>query len=83
LPVTAPVLPIDAAVLDIRERIATLDGALTDDDTHTVRKIVVAADVLFAFDKATDPVAPNVMPDGRDNPQGRAQNRRVEISFTR
>jgi len=30
-----------------------------------------------------DPVAPNVKPDGGDNPQGRAQNRRVEISFVR
>ncbi len=25
------------------------------------------------------PIAPNTMPDGRDNPDGRAQNRRVEI----
>ncbi|SER45795.1 Outer membrane protein OmpA [Nitrosomonas sp. Nm51] len=25
------------------------------------------------------PIAPNTMPDGRDNPEGRAQNRRVEI----
>lgn len=29
----------------------------------------------------TDPVAPNNYPDGRDNPEGRAQNRRVEIKF--
>jgi outer membrane protein OmpA-like peptidoglycan-associated protein len=28
---------------------------------------------------ATDPVAPNMLPDGRDNPSGREQNRRVEI----
>ncbi len=27
----------------------------------------------------TDPVAPNVNPDGSDNPEGRALNRRVEI----
>jgi outer membrane protein OmpA-like peptidoglycan-associated protein len=30
-----------------------------------------------------DPVAPNTMPDGRDNPAGRAQNRRVEIALER
>ncbi|WP_238480134.1 OmpA family protein [Eikenella glucosivorans] len=28
---------------------------------------------------AADPVAPNAKPDGSDNPEGRAQNRRVEI----
>jgi outer membrane protein OmpA-like peptidoglycan-associated protein len=28
---------------------------------------------------ANDPVAPNMLPDGRDNPAGRQQNRRVEI----
>lgn len=28
-----------------------------------------------------DPVAPNTLPDGSDNPQGRQQNRRVTISF--
>jgi outer membrane protein OmpA-like peptidoglycan-associated protein len=27
------------------------------------------------------PVAPNQKPDGRDNPEGRAQNRRVEINI--
>ena len=27
------------------------------------------------------PVAPNKKPDGRDNPEGRAQNRRVEINI--
>ena len=26
------------------------------------------------------PIAPNTLPDGRDNPEGRAQNRRVEIT---
>jgi OmpA-OmpF porin, OOP family len=29
----------------------------------------------------TEPVAPNQHPDGSDNPEGRAVNRRVEISF--
>ena len=31
----------------------------------------------------TDPVAPNVKPDGMDNPRGRARNRRVEVVFPR
>ncbi len=28
---------------------------------------------------ATQPAEPNVLPDGEDNPEGRAQNRRVEV----
>jgi hypothetical protein len=28
------------------------------------------------------PVAPNTMPNGADNPEGRQKNRRVEITFT-
>jgi outer membrane protein OmpA-like peptidoglycan-associated protein len=32
---------------------------------------------------ASDPVAPNALPDGRDNPDGRQQNRRVEILLLR
>jgi outer membrane protein OmpA-like peptidoglycan-associated protein len=31
----------------------------------------------------SDPVAPNTTPDGHDNPQGRQQNRRVEIYLDR
>jgi outer membrane protein OmpA-like peptidoglycan-associated protein len=31
----------------------------------------------------TRPVAPNTKPDGSDNPQGRAKNRRVEITVTK
>ncbi|MEV0589672.1 hypothetical protein [Nonomuraea sp. NPDC050310] len=30
-----------------------------------------------------DPVAPNALPDGGDNPKGRAKNRRVEVTFNR
>ncbi len=30
-----------------------------------------------------EPVAPNTRPDGGDNPQGRAQNRRVEVVIPR
>jgi outer membrane protein OmpA-like peptidoglycan-associated protein len=32
---------------------------------------------------ATKPVAPNELPDGRDNPAGRQKNRRVEIVIAR
>lgn len=32
---------------------------------------------------ATEPVAPNEKPDGSDNPDGRARNRRVTITFAR
>nr|SBO99429.1 Outer membrane protein [Nonomuraea gerenzanensis] len=152
---TAPVLDLGGKVLDIGERISNLDESVTDETRGTQRKIIFAADVLFAFDKATltgkarsrlelaaeslkaeaagkpvaidgytdakgsgsynlelsrrraqavraalaelvpgarftvaghgeaDPVAPNALPDGGDNPEGRAKNRRVEISFTR
>jgi outer membrane protein OmpA-like peptidoglycan-associated protein len=31
---------------------------------------------------AQDPVAPNTLPDGRDNPDGRQKNRRVTITIT-
>jgi outer membrane protein OmpA-like peptidoglycan-associated protein len=30
----------------------------------------------------TQPVAPNLRPDGSDNPEGRAKNRRVTVTFT-
>lgn len=30
-----------------------------------------------------DPIAPNTQPDGRDNPEGRQQNRRVEVLLER
>ena len=30
-----------------------------------------------------NPVAPNTKPDGKDNPEGRTQNRRIEIDFVR
>ncbi|TDD23996.1 OmpA family protein [Nonomuraea diastatica] len=161
-PATAPVLDISGKtldtggkILDIGERISTLDESVTNETSGRQRTITVAADVLFAFDKATltgkaesrlaqaaellkaeaagkpvkidgytdakgsdaynlelsrkraeavrealgklvpgtdfavaghgeaDPVAPNALPDGGDNPKGRAKNRRVEIGFTR
>jgi outer membrane protein OmpA-like peptidoglycan-associated protein len=30
----------------------------------------------------TRPIAPNRLPNGKDNPEGRRQNRRVEVHFT-
>jgi outer membrane protein OmpA-like peptidoglycan-associated protein len=150
----APVLDISAPVLDLQLPISSLDGSLTNVTGGGPQKIIVAADVLFAFNQATltpaaksridaaaqtlraqakgkkvaidgytdakgsdsynlqlsqqradavrralegalqdagitfavqgrgeaNPVASNTK-DGRDNPQGRAKNRRVEISF--
>jgi outer membrane protein OmpA-like peptidoglycan-associated protein len=32
---------------------------------------------------AADPVAPNTKPDGSDNPDGRAQNRRVTVGYSK
>ncbi|HEV7264152.1 MAG TPA: hypothetical protein VGN83_04435 [Falsiroseomonas sp.] len=32
---------------------------------------------------AAEPVAPNALPDGRNNPEGRALNRRVEFVLER
>jgi outer membrane protein OmpA-like peptidoglycan-associated protein len=155
-PSSTPTGPVAAApILDLRLPIVSLDGSLTDVTNGRRRKIVVAADVLFAFNRATltsaaksridavvqvlrqraggkqvtvdgytdakgsdtynqglsqrraeavrgalaaavsesgitfvvrgrgeaDPIASNTTKDGRDNPKGRAKNRRVEISF--
>ncbi|MEU6729436.1 OmpA family protein [Nonomuraea wenchangensis] len=146
-------LDISGKVLDISERVSSLDESVTHETAGAVRTITVATDVLFAFDKAdlsakaesrlaqvagtlkaeaagrqvridgytdakgsdaynrelsqrrahavrdalallapgiaftveghgeADPVAPNTLPDGGDNPKGRAKNRRVEISY--
>ncbi|MGP3929659.1 OmpA family protein [Nonomuraea sp. KM88] len=46
-------------------------------------ELVPDTDFAVAGHGEEDPVAPNVLPDGGDNPKGRARNRRVEISFTR
>ena len=43
------------------------------------RKLVKPGDVITAGEGAAKPVAPNTLPNGADNPEGRAQNRRVEI----
>jgi OOP family OmpA-OmpF porin len=40
----------------------------------------IAAERLEAVGRGeSDPVAPNTLPDGRDNPEGRAMNRRAEL----
>jgi outer membrane protein OmpA-like peptidoglycan-associated protein len=46
--------------------------------------LVAGAPVTFqaAGLGSADPIAPNTLPDGADNPAGRAQNRRVTISFS-
>ncbi|MGS2646227.1 OmpA family protein [Streptosporangium sp. LJ11] len=49
----APIVDVQARVIDIELRIGTLDESIIDADTPTSNKITMAADVLFAFDKAT------------------------------
>jgi outer membrane protein OmpA-like peptidoglycan-associated protein len=40
----------------------------------------ISADRLETIGKGEgEPVAPNTLPDGRDNPEGRAMNRRAEL----
>lgn len=149
------VLKIKPVVLDINTQTSNLDHSLTDVNGGGEEKFIVAADVVFEFNKATlnskahsrlsqvagtlkkqaknktvhidgytdskgsnsynqklserraaavdkalkklvgganitftdkghgeaHPIAPNTKKDGSDNPKGRAQNRRVEISF--
>lgn len=55
-----------------QDRADAVQGALTDRDIDSSR--------LTAEGRgATEPVAPNEHDDGSDNPEGRAQNRRVEV----
>jgi outer membrane protein OmpA-like peptidoglycan-associated protein len=42
--------------------------------------MIPAATPIRGFGK-TKPVAPNTTPDGRDDPEGRQKNRRVEVVF--
>jgi outer membrane protein OmpA-like peptidoglycan-associated protein len=60
--------------------------ALSERRAQSVRLWLVAHGVASSmaargFGK-TRPVAPNMLPDGADNPEGRQKNRRVEITFT-
>lgn len=161
LDITAGPVVITAPVLDISTTVTSLDGSVADERDRDSTRITLAADVLFAFDKAelsptgtsrltqtvtlirsrtsragadgskviridgytdslgataynqglsqrraasvtaaltkllgsgyelrsaghgaSDPVAANTKPDGTDNPAGRAQNRRVTVSFS-
>jgi outer membrane protein OmpA-like peptidoglycan-associated protein len=43
------------------------------------RKVVIASQIVTIGRGMSWPVAPNRRPDGTDNPQGRALNRRVEV----
>ncbi|MFF3438745.1 OmpA family protein [Streptosporangium sp. NPDC002721] len=52
-PARAPIVDVRARVIDIELRIGTLDESIIDADTPTSGRITMAADVLFAFDKAT------------------------------
>lgn len=49
----APIVDVHAPVIDIELRISNLDESIIDADTPTNNTITMAADVLFAFDKAT------------------------------
>jgi outer membrane protein OmpA-like peptidoglycan-associated protein len=54
--------------------------ATTVRDWLTAAGAVPAATPIKGFGK-TMPIAPNTLSDGRDNPEGRQKNRRVEIVF--
>lgn len=49
---------------------------------YLVGKGVAAERVRVVALGETRPVAPNALPDGSDNPAGRARNRRVEVEFS-
>jgi outer membrane protein OmpA-like peptidoglycan-associated protein len=61
--------------LDLSER-----RARTVRDWLAAHRYVPVATPIQGFGKS-NPVAPNTKPDGSDNPQGRAKNRRVEIEI--
>ena len=50
---------------------------------RALKPLTAGAPITFqtAGHGSSDPVAPNTLPDGKDNPAGRALNRRVTISF--
>jgi len=148
------VLDVPPRIVEIVSRVASMGGELTESDRGSQVDLVLAADVLFAFDKAEltargqrtvgqaaeviraqakgtiriygytdsigstsynlglsrrraaavhhalagllagkgftydvqglgerDPVAPNTLKNGKDNPAGRALNRRVTVSY--
>jgi OOP family OmpA-OmpF porin len=48
--------------------------------SYLVSRNVPAAKIATNSMGESQPVAPNTLPNGRDNPEGRAQNRRVEVT---
>ena len=59
---------------------------LSERRAQSVRQWLVAHGVTSSMAASgfgkTRPVAPNTLPNGTDNPEGRQKNRRVEITFT-
>ena len=59
---------------------------LSERRAQSVRQWLIAHGVTSSMDARgfgkTRPVAPNTLPNGADNPDGRQKNRRVEITFT-
>lgn len=64
----------------------TYNKRLSDQRAMAVKKWLedkgLKNQILTEGKGATDPIAPNTNPDGTDNPEGRAKNRRVEIKVT-
>jgi outer membrane protein OmpA-like peptidoglycan-associated protein len=50
-------------------------------DWLSARGVIPAATPIKGYGKS-DPIAPNTRPDGSDDPEGRQQNRRVDILFS-
>jgi outer membrane protein OmpA-like peptidoglycan-associated protein len=46
---------------------------------YLVKNGIVSQRIITKWDGAAQPIAPNTLPSGEDNPQGRSKNRRVEI----
>ncbi len=55
--------------------------ARTVRDWLSARGAIPAATPIKGYGKR-EPIAPNTFPDGRDNPEGRQKNRRVDILFS-
>jgi outer membrane protein OmpA-like peptidoglycan-associated protein len=58
----------------------SLERASTVRDWLASHQYIPASSAIKGFGKH-DPVAPNTLPDGRDNPEGRQKNRRVDIAI--
>ncbi|GIH75787.1 OmpA family protein [Planobispora longispora] len=52
-PARAPIVEIRAPVVDIELRVSDLEESIIDADTPARSRITMAADILFAFDRAT------------------------------